>query len=186
MTAMAERHSAPTTAPAVTHASTRTTAQQAARYVWAGVRLAFAFTFLWAFVDKVFGLGFATPAERSWVNGGSPTKGFLSGSEGPFAGFYQGLAGTAFADWAFMLGLLAIGSAFALGIGMRVAAASGALLYVMMWSVALPPQTNPFLDEHLISAAVMVGLALVGAGRTLGLAASWETLPLVRRLPWLK
>jgi len=85
-----------------------------------------------------------------------------------------------------MLGLLAIGSAFALGIGMRVAAASGALLYVMMWSVALPPQTNPFPDEHLISAAVMVGLALVGAGLTPGdSAASWETPPLVRRLPRL-
>jgi thiosulfate dehydrogenase [quinone] large subunit len=55
-----------------------------------------------------------------------------------------------------------------------------------MWSVALPPETNPFLDEHLISAAVMVGLALVGAGRTLGLGGRWEKLPIVRRLPWLK
>ncbi|GAA1861195.1 hypothetical protein [Asanoa iriomotensis] len=183
MTAMAERHTARTTAPAVTG---ETTAGRAARYVWAGVRLAFAFTFLWAFLDKVFGLGFATPAERSWLNGGSPTKGFLSGAEGPFAGLYHNLAGTAFANWAFMLGLLGIGLAFALGIGMRVAAVSGALLYVLMWSVALPPASNPFLDEHLISAAVMVGLALVGAGRTLGLGGYWETLPIVRRLPWLK
>jgi thiosulfate dehydrogenase (quinone) large subunit len=186
MTAMAERHTARTTAPAVTHESAETTAQKAARYVWAGVRLAFAFTFLWAFLDKVFGFGFATPSDRSWVNGGSPTKGFLSGSEGPFSGFYHNLAGTGFANWAFMLALLGIGLAFTFGIGMRIAAASGALLYVMMWSVALPPETNPFLDEHLISAAVMVGLALVGAGRTLGLGGYWEKLPIVQRLPWLK
>ncbi|MEV4536639.1 hypothetical protein AB0J82_22915 [Asanoa sp. NPDC049518] len=186
MTAMAERHTARTTAPAVTHESAETTTQKTARYVWAGVRLAFAFTFLWAFLDKVFGFGFATPSERSWLNGGSPTKGFLSGSEGPFADFYHNLAGTGFANWAFMLALLGIGLAFTLGIGMRVAAASGALLYVMMWSVVLPPETNPFLDEHLISAAVMVGLALVGAGRTLGLGGYWEKLPIVRRLPWLK
>ncbi|MEV4538761.1 hypothetical protein AB0J82_33810 [Asanoa sp. NPDC049518] len=182
MTAMAERHTARTIAPE----STETTAQLAVRYVWAGVRLALAYTFLWAFLDKVFGFGFATPGERSWINGGSPTKGFLSGSEGPFAGLYHNLAGTGFADWAFMLGLLGIGLALALGIGMRIAAASGALLYVMMWSVALPPATNPFLDEHLVLAAVLVGLALVGAGRTLGFGGYWENLPIVKRMPWLR
>ncbi|MDG4825337.1 DoxX family membrane protein [Asanoa sp. WMMD1127] len=186
MTAMAQRRTPRTTAPAVTRDRVETTTQKATRYVWAGARLGFAFTFLWAFLDKVFGLGFATPRERSWLNGGSPTKGFLSGSEGPFAGLHHNLAGTAFANWAFMLGLLGIGVAFALGIGMRVAAAAGALLYVLMWSVVLPPETNPFLDEHLISAAVMVGLALVGAGHTLGLGRQWDRLAIVRRLPWLK
>ena len=33
------------------------------------------FEFLWAFLDKTFGFGYATPAERAWINGGSPTKG---------------------------------------------------------------------------------------------------------------
>ena len=185
MTATSERHTVRTTAPAVGIEKTETTAQKAARYVWAGVRLALGFTFLWAFVDKVFGFGFATPAERAWINGGNPTKGFLSGSEGPFEGFYHTIAGTGFANWAFMLALLGIGLALTLGIGMRIAAAAGATLYVMMWSVALPPETNPFLDEHLITAAVMVGLALVGAGKTIGLGKVWESLPIVRRLPWL-
>jgi thiosulfate dehydrogenase [quinone] large subunit len=55
-----------------------------------------------------------------------------------------------------------------------------------MWSVALPPETNPFMDEHLITAAVMVGLALVGAGKTIGLGKVWEKLPIVQKLPWLK
>lgn len=32
---------------------------------------------LWAFLDKTFGLGYATPAANAWVDGGSPTKGFL-------------------------------------------------------------------------------------------------------------
>ena len=49
----------------------------------------------------------------------------------------------AWADWLFMLGLAAIGTALLLGIGMRVAAVSGALLYLLMWTVVLPPQTNP-------------------------------------------
>jgi thiosulfate dehydrogenase (quinone) large subunit len=186
MSAIAERHTVRTTAPAVGIDKTETTSQKAVRYVWAGVRLALAWTFLWAFVDKVFGFGFATPTERAWINGGSPTKGFLSGAEGPFAGFYHDLAGTGFANWAFMLGLLGIGLAFTLGIGMRIAAAAGATLYVMMWSVALPPQTNPFMDEHLITAAVMVGLALVGAGKTIGFGKYWEKVPIVQKLPFIK
>jgi hypothetical protein len=40
-------------------------------------RVVLGFEFLWAFLDKTFGLGYATPAERAWINGGSPTKGFL-------------------------------------------------------------------------------------------------------------
>jgi thiosulfate dehydrogenase [quinone] large subunit len=30
--------------------------------------------FLWAFLDKTFGLGYATPAARAWINGGSPPR----------------------------------------------------------------------------------------------------------------
>ena len=79
--------------------------------VWAVTRLGLGFIFLWAFVDKLFGLGFATPTERAWVNGGSPTTGFLSGVEGPFADFFTPMAGQAWADWLFMAGLAGIGVA---------------------------------------------------------------------------
>ena len=44
-----------------------------ARGAFAALRIVLGFTFLWAFVDKLFGLGYATPSERSWINGGSPT-----------------------------------------------------------------------------------------------------------------
>jgi len=190
MTAIAERHSAQTTAPAVPEtiaaAVPETTAQRAAMYVFAGVRLALGFTFLWAFVDKIFGFGFATPGGKGWIDGGNPTKGFLSGSEGPFAGFYHNLAGTTFANWSFMIALLGIGLALTLGIGMRIAAVAGTLLFVMMWSVALPPATNPFLDDHLILAGSLIGLTLLGAGATIGFGTYWAKLPIVQRLPWLK
>ena len=43
------------------------------------LRLALGVEFLWAFVDKLFGLGYSTPSARAWLNGGSPTKGFLKG-----------------------------------------------------------------------------------------------------------
>src|SRR5690348_18272974 len=74
-----------------------------ARIVFATLRIVMGFTFFWAFVDKLFGLGYATPSERSWINGGSPTKGFLANpADGPFAGFYKDIAGSGWADWLFM------------------------------------------------------------------------------------
>lgn len=151
------------------------------------LRLAFAWEFLWAFFDKTFGWGFATTAERAWINGGSPTKGFLSNSAaGPFEGFYKGIAGDAWANWLFMAGLLGIGLALLFGVGLRIAAATGALLLVMMWSVALPPDTNPFLDTHLIEALVLILLAATYAGDRFGLGRWWANTTLVRRAPVLR
>lgn len=154
--------------------------------VFAALRIVVGFTFLWAFLDKLFGLGYSTPSERSWLNGGSPTKGFLSSSAaGPFAGIYKDIAGAGWADWAFMVALLALGVALLLGIGMRVAAVSGALLYLMMWSVVLPPETNPVVDDHVIGALVVLALGLVHAGDTWGLGRWWKSLPAVRANRWL-
>ena len=164
-----------------------TTTAKATRYVLAGLRLALGWIFLWAFLDKLLGLGFATTADNAWIDGGSPTKGFLANAAaGPFEGFYQGIAGAAWADWLFMIGLAAIGTALILGIGMRVAAVAGGLLLVMMWTAVLPPENNPFMDDHLINAAVLALLALTAAGNTLGLGKAWARLPIVRRQPWLK
>ena len=151
------------------------------------LRISTGFVFLWAFLDKLFGLGYGTPGERAWINGGSPTKGFLSNVEvGPFQDFFHSIAGAAWADWLFMLGLLGIGVALTLGVTMRIAAAAGALLLVMMWSVVLPPDNNPFMDDHLIYAQVLVVLALTSAGRTLGFGKMWERIPFVARHGILK
>lgn len=43
-------------------------------------RLAIGFEFLWAFLDKTFGPGYATASKDARIRGGSPTKGFLSGA----------------------------------------------------------------------------------------------------------
>ncbi|WP_405096179.1 hypothetical protein [Micromonospora sp. NBC_01412] len=181
MAATIERTTANTIAP-----SGETTRQKATRYVLAGIRIALGWTFLWAFLDKMFGLGHGTEAKNAWIDGGSPTKGFLAfGTAGPFKGFYTEIAGAAWADWLFMAGLAAIGVALILGIGMRIATVAGGLLLVMMWTAVLPPENNPFMDDHLIYAAVLVVLALLGAGDTLGLGRAWKRLPIVQRFPWL-
>jgi thiosulfate dehydrogenase [quinone] large subunit len=158
----------------------------AAQYVLATIRLALGWIFLWAFLDKTFGLGHDTASAKSWLNGGNPTKGFLgSASKGPFSGFYHSIAGNGVVNFLFMAALLAIGVALILGIGMRLAAVGAAALMVLMWTAVLPPASNPFMDDHLIYAAVLVLLALTGAGDTLGLGRIWSSTPLVRRAPWL-
>ncbi|MEU5908713.1 hypothetical protein ABZ780_30645 [Micromonospora sp. NPDC047467] len=182
MTATIERNTGETTAPAA-----GTTRERAVRYILAGTRMALGWIFLWAFIDKLFGLGQGTEAKNAWINGGSPTKGFLTfGVAGPFKDLYTGIAGAAWADWLFMLGLAGIGVALLLGIGMRVAAVAGGLLLVLMWTAVLPPENNPFMDDHLIYAAVLAVLALVNAGDTWGLGGAWAKLPIVRQAPWLR
>ena len=168
-----------------------------ARRSLALVRIAFGLTFLWAFFDKLLALGFATGraddgtvdrfGDAAWIHGGSPTKGFLAfGADGPFKGFYHDIAGAAWADWLFMAGLLGIGLALTLGIGMRVAGVAGAALYLLMWTVVLPPDNNPVLDDHILGALTVAALALTGAGNTWGLGKVWARVPLVRRAPWMR
>jgi thiosulfate dehydrogenase [quinone] large subunit len=149
-------------------------------------RLALGWVFLWAFLDKTFGLGHDTTSAQAWIHGGSPTKGFLAhGAAGPLAGFYHSIAGAAWVDYLFMIGLAAIGVALILGIGMRVAAAAGAVLVLMMWSVVLPPANNPFMDDHIVYALVLVTLAALNAGASFGLGGAWARTALVRGRPYL-
>ncbi|PZG02113.1 DoxX family membrane protein, partial [Nonomuraea aridisoli] len=152
-------------------------------YVWAVARIALGWVFLWAFLDKTFGWGFATPAERAWVAGGSPTTGFLKGAEeNALGGLFGTLAGQVWVDWLFMAGLLGVGVALMLGVGLRMAAVAGPVMMVLMWAAQLPLDSNPFMDDHLVYAIVIVGLALADAGATLGLGG----LAIVRRNPILK
>jgi len=180
------RHQAVAAAVPETPFSVTGTTATAARYLMAGIRLALGWVFLWAFLDKLFGLGRGTPAANAWLDGGSPTAGFLGkAATGPFAGFYHSIAGNVVVDVLFMTALLGIGVALILGIGVRIAAAAGALLTVLMWTAVLPPETNPFMDDHLIYAAVLILLALFGAGNIWGLGRRWAATPLVRRNTWL-
>ncbi|MGW5398149.1 hypothetical protein [Streptomyces sp. NPDC003952] len=190
------RHTASAAASSDSAADDLTARVTVAR-IAATTRLLTSFTFLWAFGDKAFGWGYATPAGKGWIDGGSPTKGFLSHvSAGPLEGTFHAWAGAAWADWAFMLGLLGIGVALASGVALRVTAAAGTMMMALMWAAEWPPaqhlsdgslsmSTNPLVDYHVLYAVVLVMLAAIGAGRTWGLGALWQSLPLVRRNRWL-
>ncbi len=161
------------------------------------LRIAFGLTFLWAFFDKLFALGFHTGVaedgtvdrfgDAAWINGGNPTEGFLKyGADGPFADFYHSIAGDAWTNWLFMLGLLGIGVALTFGIGMRIATIAGFVMYVLMWTVVLPPENNPVLDEHILGALTMLVLGGFFAGDTLGFGKAWAKTNLVKHNPFLR
>ena len=162
-----------------------TVAPTPARIAIAALRVVLGFYFLWAFVDKLFGFGFATPAERAWINGGSPTTGFLSGVEGPFAGAFNAIAGAAWADWLFMAGLFGIGVALILGVGMRIATVSAVIMLFLMYLASFPMTTNPIIDDHVVDALAIAALGLLGAGDVYGLGLKWKALPIVARNRWL-
>lgn len=160
-------------------------------------RLSVGFVFLWAFLDKTFGLGYATPSDRAWINGGEPTAGFLGGLQsGPLREMFQGWAGAGWADWLFMLGLLGVGLAAMLGISLRIAAVSGSLMMLLMWLAEWPlarlaangdatMSTNPVVDYHIIYALALIVCAALYAGHTWGFGRMWERIRFVGRNRWL-
>ena len=156
-------------------------------YIWGISRILLGWVFLWAFLDKTFGLGFATASSRSWINGGSPTTFYLSNvSGGIFEGFYSSIAGNQIVDVIFMAALLLLGVALILGIGSRISAYGGGLLVLLLWSTQVPPTNNPFIDEHIIYLFLLFGLWRVKAGRTIGLGKWWSNTKIVDRFPWLE
>lgn len=165
--------------------------------LWAGLRIILGVIFLWAFFDKLLGLGFATCrmedgsivylCEKSWIGGGSPTSGFLTyAAKGPFVTFFNALAHHSFIDWLFMLGILGIGIALTFGILIHLASVTGSLLMFLMWVATFPPQNNPLFDEHIVYIGLLVLLAAVHAGRKFGFGTRWDRTSLVKKHPWFE
>ncbi|WP_151478307.1 hypothetical protein [Streptomyces albicerus] len=186
---------APTSESAV---SARTDTATLRAYAFASLRLLTGFAFLWAFLDKTFGFGYATPSGKGWIDDGSPTKGFLSGvAAGPMESTFHSWAGDTWADWLFMAGLLGVGLALIGGIALRLAALAGTAMMALMWIAEWPPaqhlsdgapsmSTNPFVDYHVIYAVALIALALASAGDTWGVGKLWARLPFVRHNGWLR
>jgi len=163
---------------------------------WGLLRITIGWLFLWAFLDKLLGLGFATGRDEetgeidffgdaAWINGGSPTDGFLEfglHTKEPFEGFYADLAGQAWVEWIYMISMAVIGVALMLGILTRLAAIGGIVWMALFYTAsAIWPENNPAIDDHVIEAIALAGIAYVGAGRYLGLGRRWERTRIGRR-----
>jgi thiosulfate dehydrogenase (quinone) large subunit len=175
--------------------------------VFGFLRFALGWTFLWAFLDKLFALGFSTGrvvdevtgatsisffGDAAWIHGASPTAGVLGfGLKGPFADVYQNLTGfqmtqagpavAGWVDWVYMASMLLIGLALILGVFTRIAAVGGIVwLTIFYTATAIWPEHNPFLDEHVLEAAVLVAIILANAGRYYGLGKVWQRVGFVK------
>ncbi len=84
-----------------------------------------------------------------------------------------------------MFGLLAVGLALILGIGRKIAAITGALMMVILWVASIPLVHNPFMDEHLIYALMLL---IVGFTKHHGiiLVPQWNELGFVQKYPILQ
>ncbi|MDB5266574.1 MAG: DoxX family protein [Parcubacteria group bacterium] len=134
------------------------------------LRFVMSFIFLWAFIDKVFGLGFSTKSENAWIRGGSPTSGFLSfGTHGPLVPLFKSLSGVPAIDWLFMLGLLFVGVTLLVNRCVMWGAVAGIVMMLLMWLSLFPPANNPLIDEHIVYALVLAILALQSRRGELGL-----------------
>lgn len=155
-------------------------------YTLAAARIMLGFVFLWAFLDKTMGLGFATTHDKAWLAGGSPTTGFLKfgvNEKSPLFDFFQGLAGNPLVDWLFMLGLLGIGMALIFGIGLRVVAVAGSILLLLMWAALMPLENNPIIDDHIVYAVMLWVFAF--APRKWSLINQWLQNSYVKKNEWI-
>lgn len=85
-----------------------------------------------------------------------------------------------------MLGLVGIGVALLTGVALRLSAAAGTVLLVLMWSAEWPSarftsageatgSSDPFLDYHLVFAFALIVIATLGTASSLGLGLWWAT-----------
>ncbi len=131
------------------------------KIILASIRVSLGFIFLWAFFDKLFGLGFATVAEKAWVNGGSPTFGFLMfATRGPLTDFYHSLAGNPYIDWLFMIGLLFVGITLFINKYVKWGSIAGIAMLLLMYTAVLLPENNPIIDDHIVYILVLSYIAI--------------------------
>ena len=62
---------------------------------------------------------------------------------GPLESTFQSMAGDAWVDWLYMIGLLGIGVALVAGVGLRIAAAATTVLMALMWVAEWPLAMTP-------------------------------------------
>lgn len=152
-------------------------------YTIAVGRLLMGFVFLWAFLDKLYGLHYSTPNSQAWIHGGSPTREFLTAAQGPFAGLFHTMAGQSWTDWLFMVGLAGIGVALITGIAVRIAVVTGSILLILMWAASLPIHSTLVIDDHVLYIVLLWVIFFGYRNQVLSLGAWWRHS--IARWRWL-
>jgi len=128
-------------------------------------RLALGFVFLWGGYQKLL---------TEW-SGGMATKGFLSGASvagGPFADFFNSLAGNWTVEYLVVGGEFAVGLALLFGTLSRLGSIAGflqmTLFTIAMWPIQDTPTANPVFDTRTFYMVVFAMLFFLRPGMFLG------------------
>ncbi len=140
---------------------------------------------LWGFLDKMFGLGFETPAGSGMIDGVSPSSFVVYVTNGIFKDLFLSMAGNWFVDILFMLGLLVLGITMIIGIASKLTTIAVCAFLLVMWMLVVPPVDNPVVDYHLILIAGMIATYCLGGFERYSLYERWQDTWLVKRFPIL-
>ncbi|MEK7615495.1 MAG: DoxX family membrane protein [Patescibacteria group bacterium] len=112
---------------------------------------------------------------------------YLSTATGPFASWFQSLAGNGTIDMLNMYGLFLIGLALLLGLLVRPAAAFGILLMVLYYFAQFTQNTaHGFIDQHLIIIGIFLLFLSGGFGHIWGIDGLVSRQPYLQGRNWLK
>lgn len=160
--------------------------EELGRYCLAGLRIMLAWMMLWAFLDKMFGLSFPTPSGSGVIDGVSPSSAVVYIADGVFKDLFLSLAGNGFVDFLMMFGLLAMGTALALGIGTKITTVTSIIFSILMYLTHFPPSDNPIIDYHIFYVFAMLAVYYLGGFEKWSLYARWKEFPLAKRFPILE
>ena len=155
-------------------------------YVLAVFRILIGWLMLWAFFDKMFGLGYQTPGGSGYIDGVSPSSFVSFVTSGAFSGFYNSVAGNGLVDVILLLGCLILGVTLILGFASKLTSVAATAFFLIMYSLVIPPTDNPLIDYRVVLAVGLWAIYFLGGYDRLSVNGWWKGLPIVKRFPILQ
>ena len=150
------------------------------------LRIMIGWMMLWGFLDKMFGLGFETPAGSGWIDGTSPSSFVIYVTGGIFKDLYTSIAGNVFVDILMMSGMLILGITLIFGFASKLTAIATAIFILVMYSLQVPPTDNPIVDYHLVFIGIIAVIYFLGGFERLSVYQRWKEWSPVKRFPILE
>ncbi len=149
-------------------------------------RVAMGWMFFWPFLDKMFGLGHATPTGMGVIDGVSPSSFVDLVAHGWFRDFFISISGNPITDFLLLAGLLLIGVTMILGITSKITTISGCAFCFVMYLLEFPSTDTLLFDYHFIYILFIIALYLMGTYETYSLMKWWKKAPIVKDHPILQ
>lgn len=132
----------------------------------------------------LFYFGITRVLDPTWTASGYLTHAIPDNN--PFVWLWPAMAGMPMIDVLVQWGLTLTGIGLVLGAFVRWNAFWASFMMLVFWASSLPLEHAILVDQHIVYALVLAGLAAFGVGRVAGLDRIIESTALVRRYPRLR